>query len=102
VVGVVAVDGEPLIDEHVGDPLNALAREPPRACDLRHGEGGVLDRGEHPPPGARLAGGLGHLVSGRGEQAVQPEHVDHELAHGVAGRRSGRIVSRVDSMLSFP
>src|SRR5215217_8139304 len=102
VIGVVLIRGEALVRQQVGHPLHALAGEPPGPGDLRHRQGGRLDRRQHPPPRARLAGGLGHRVAGRGEQPVQPEDVDHELTHGVAGLGPFRPAPgvRLDSILS--
>ena len=87
----------PSLLEGVGDPLDALAGEAPRARDLRDRQRLPLDRGEDAPAGGRLAGGAREGVAGCRERAVEPEDLHDEPAQCVAGRRAGYI----DSMLSF-
>src|SRR6185312_15645097 len=96
VAGVVLIGDEPFLLEGVRDTLDALAGEAPGAGDLRDGQRLPFDGGENAPAGGRLAGRSCEGVAGRGEGAVDPEDLHHELAERLSVGRSRQF----DSMLS--
>jgi hypothetical protein len=101
-VGVRHQRDEALSLECVGHPLDALPREAPRARDLRDRHRRALDGGEDTPSRRRLTGRPGERVAGGGEQTVQAEHVDDQLAERFSCRGPGSACPRVAiaSMLS--
>src|SRR4051794_5422803 len=97
VARVAFVGDEPVALELVGDPLDALAREAPRARDLGDAQRRRFDRRKDAPARTRLPGGAGERIAHGLEGALQPEHQHDQPAERLA--RRGALL--IDSILSF-
>ena len=101
--GIVDIPDEPVGLEKIGDPLDALPRQPERSRRLGDGVIPVLDHREDLPAGARLPGRPGQRVPGGRQQPVQAEDPDDQAAEGLARRRSADgavVVDTIDRILS--
>jgi hypothetical protein len=96
--GIVDVPDEPVGLEQIGDPLDALPRQPEGPRRLGDGVIPLLDHREDLPAGARLPGRPGQRVPGGRQQPIQAEDPDDQAAEGLARRRSADGAVAIDAI----
>ena len=93
------VRGVALVDEQVGEALDALARLTHLPGDVGDGGRVILDRFEHEPAGERLTAGLGEHLTGDAEPVVEREHLHQEVSERPPSRRPCGF--HIDNILSI-
>lgn len=91
--GVRAVAGQIVVDQQIGDALDALPRVAQLRGDRSDRGGFRFDRGQHLVPRDAQSSGAGDAVADRFQDVGEPDDLVHQVVVGVTGL--------LDSMLSY-